>query len=408
MTRASASFRPLATGLLAASLAAFLAAPLALGLAAAPAAADTVLTTSNGIISSALCVGTSCAAPETFSSDTLRLKNTVLRLHFDDTSTNGSPANDWRLVANDISGSASYFALVDATTNRQVVRVNANARANALYINEFGNMGFGTSLPSRTLHAITDDTPGLRLEQSAVVYPAQIWELAGNEFEFHIRNQTTLHNPLVIAKAAVQSTLHLGATGVGLWTNAPEAALHLLRDDGSAQFLIEDEIATPAPRTMLALRNNGRPEITLANTDTGGEWSFGAGTNFILKQGAVGSTSSAKTKLFEVDDSGNATFAGTVTSGGSVCDEGCDAVFAPGYDLPSIADHLAQTLARRHLPAVGPTAESGPYDLTRMTGGMLNELEKAHLYIGQLDARNRALEAELAALRHRLDALETD
>ncbi|MEZ5716352.1 MAG: hypothetical protein R3D85_15055 [Paracoccaceae bacterium] len=30
----------------------------------------------------------------------------------------------------------------------------------------------------------------------------------------------------------------------------------------------------------------------MGNTGTGGEWSFGAGTSFILKQGAVGSASS--------------------------------------------------------------------------------------------------------------------
>lgn len=35
----------------------------------------------------------------------------------------------------------------------------------------------------------------------------------------------------------------------------------------------------------------------------------------------------------------------------------------------------------RHLPAVGPTAEGEPFNVTEKSGGMLNELEKAHIYI---------------------------
>ncbi|MCF3596473.1 hypothetical protein LZG00_21015, partial [Rhodobacteraceae bacterium LMO-12] len=54
----------------------------------------------------------------------------------------------------------------------------------------------------------------------------------------------------------------------------------------------------------------------------------------------------------------------------------------------------------RHLPNVGPTAESGPMNLSDKIGGMLNELEKAHIYIGELHDRieeqNNRIE-ELAA-----------
>lgn len=49
----------------------------------------------------------------------------------------------------------------------------------------------------------------------------------------------------------------------------------------------------------------------------------------------------------------------------------------------------------RHLPAVGPTAEGEPFNVTEKSGGMLNELEKAHIYIEQLHHRLARLEAAL-------------
>jgi hypothetical protein len=48
---------------------------------------------------------------------------------------------------------------------------------------------------------------------------------------------------------------------------------------------------------------------------------------------------------------------------------------------------------------VGPTPEGFTINLSQKTTGMLNELEKAHIYIEQLHARLQAVEAELAALR---------
>jgi hypothetical protein len=44
------------------------------------------------------------------------------------------------------------------------------------------------------------------------------------------------------------------------------------------------------------------------------------------------------------------------------------------------------------LPAVGPTVEGAPFNLTEKTGGILNELEKAHIYIEQLHERLTRLE----------------
>lgn len=69
------------------------------------------------------------------------------------------------------------------------------------------------------------------------------------------------------------------------------------------------------------------------------------------------------------------------------------------YDLPSIDQHADQMWKNRHLPAVGPTPENGPFNLSEKVGGMLNELEKAHIYIEQLHARLADAENTIASLR---------
>ena len=175
------------------------------------------------------------------------------------------------------------------------------------------------------------------------------------------------------------------------------------RSDGSlrpSKFIRVRETSTAsAPRTLLNLQNNGRPEIVLANTGTGGEWSFGAGTNFVLKQGAVGSASNAKTKLFEIDPAGNATLTGSLTTGGPACASGCDAVFDPDYDLPSISEHAARMHSLGHLPNVGPTLPGAAMNVSDKLGGMLNELEHAHLYIAQLERTVRSQQDEIAGLK---------
>ena len=77
-------------------------------------------------------------------------------------------------------------------------------------------------------------------------------------------------------------------------------------------------------------------------------------------------------------------------------------MFDADYDLPSIAEQREMMFANRHLPNVGPTPETGPMNLSAKVGGMLNELEKAHIYIGQLEEQVRII----PELQARLDLLE--
>jgi len=94
-----------------------------------------------------------------------------------------------------------------------------------------------------------------------------------------------------------------------------------------------------------------------------------------------------------------------------------DYVFRPGFEIESIEEHAESMWSESHLPALSPAAEGGDFEVAKTTMGMLEELEKAHIYIEQLNDRisQTAVEkdAEIAELKQvneeltsRLDRIE--
>ena len=145
----------------------------------------------------------------------------------------------------------------------------------------------------------------------------------------------------------------------------------------------------------------------MGNTATNGEWSFGAGSDFFLKVGTVGSASGAKTKVFTVKGNGDAIVAGTLTTGGTTCGGGCDRVFTDHAIIPA-PDYAAQMWSQGHLPHVGPTVEGAPINVSEKLGGMLNALEHAHVFIAALRDENETLRAEKSAMEIRLSRVEAE
>ncbi|MEZ5716052.1 MAG: hypothetical protein R3D85_13320 [Paracoccaceae bacterium] len=289
--------------------------PVLLSLAPAAALAQTTdpyLATHHSVILGNLCVGVSCGNLVTDDDDDLRLTANVVSLLFRDTSDEPNfPTNDWRLVANDPGAAPfgpEYFGIQDVDGDTIPFRVKAGAPNHALVISPEGHIGLGTLSPETDVHIVSGDTPSILLAQDGSQgFPAQNWIVGGHNDAFILRDVTAGTWPVSVGTGAATHSLVLttnNRTGLGIFE--PEAAVHLFRDNGEAKILVQEINDNPSPRTLLELKNNGRPEIVLANTDTGGEWSFGAGTRFILKHGAVGSTSNAKAKLFEVTDAGDA------------------------------------------------------------------------------------------------------
>lgn len=76
-----------------------------------------------------------------------------------------------------------------------------------------------------------------------------------------------------------------------------------------------------------------------------------------------------------------------------------DYVFEPDYKLESIEEHSRLMWARKHLPALNAGAQDSEgrdvVEYGSRLRGILEELEKAHVYIQQLNARLAKLEAML-------------
>jgi hypothetical protein len=372
-----------------------------LGLSA-QAAADQVFP-DDVIVQGSICAGFDCVNNENFGFDTLRLKENNLRIHFDDTSNSSSfPAVDWRIVINDsANGGASYFAIEDSSAGRTPFRVLAGAPTSSLYVASNGNVGMGTSSPATQLHVVDGNTPTMRLEQDGSSgFTAQTWDIAGNEANFFIRDVT--HGsalPFRIEPSTPANALYLDSTGrIGLGTTAPAVPLDIVGSSGGVGSGTLDQV------TLRVNNHDNRAIIAMGQGADGETWRLLTNTsNSRLRFNRTGSS----VQPFTLESNGDMVIAGSITTGsGNTCAGGCDVVFADDYDLPSIEEHADFMRSNRYLMHVGPTAESGSFNLSEKVGGMLSELEYAHLYIAQLHENQTQAEVELAELRSRLNALE--
>ncbi|CUH63463.1 hypothetical protein TG4357_00688 [Thalassovita gelatinovora] len=350
------------------------------------------------IVDGSLCVGVDCVNGEAFGFDTIRLKENNLRIKFDDTSSSASfPSNDWQLTANDSSnGGANKFSLDDITNSKTPFTIEATAPSHSLYVDDAGRLGLGTSTPVVDIHVVSGNTPTLRLAQDGSSgFTAQTFDVAANETNFFVRDATNGSTlPFRIKPGAPTSAIYIdsdGDIGMGAGTS-PDTALHVSRSNGTAKILVEDTFGTTATRNMLALVNNGGSSITMENSNTSFKWRIfhdTASEEFRL------TSNTDSDEEFVLDTSGNLTLEGTLTTSGS-CSVGCDRVFDAEYEIMPLNERMDLMWANGYLPNVGPTAEDGPFNISDKMGRMLNELEHAHIYIGQLNDRIAALETRLA------------
>ncbi len=191
----------------------------------------------SGSIDGSLCVGFDCVSSESFGFDTIKIKENNLRIKFDDTSVAASfPRNDWQLTANaSANGGLEKFSIDDISGGRTPFTVEAGARTNALYVENSGEVGIGTSNPATDIHIKSGDTPTLRLEQDGTSgFTPQIWDVAGNETNFFIRDATNGSRlPFKIRPSAPTNSIFIDSDGdIGIGTSSPA-------DDGFSDRLLE-------------------------------------------------------------------------------------------------------------------------------------------------------------------------
>lgn len=339
---------------------------LTAGLAAA-AQADQVFA-DDLIVQGSACIGIDCVNGEGFNFDTIRLKENNTRIAFNDTSSSASfPDVDWELQANESSnGGQNRFAIIDTSNSRTSFIIEANSPNNALYVDNTGRIGMGTNTPAVQLHVRDGNSPALRLEQDGSDgFASQSWDVAGNETNFFIRDVTNASKlPFKIKPNAPTDSLFMAADGnIGLANTSPQDALHITRTDLPG-IRLDDSTSTYDVRLFLT-----NDQFRISHTDGAPE--------------------------FRLDTNGDLQIEGSLTTGGTTCGGGgCDVVFTDDFDVPVLSERVDQMWSLGYLPAVGPTIENAPFNITDKTTSMLHELELAHIYIGQLHARLEALEAE--------------
>lgn len=211
---------------------------------------------------------------------TMIMKENNIRLLFDDTSTPGEFAsNDWAIKINDTeSGGANYFGVEDVTNLTMPFRIMSGATNNSFVIGHNGKIGIGTTNPAKDVHINSGDTPAIGLEQNTSYgYSAQLWDIAGNEANFFIRDVTNENLlPFRIAPGTPSSTLSLKGSGnVGIGTWSPTTKLDVLgtiRTDSTMLFNplteapsgIEGEVYMDATEHTLKV-HNGTEWININN-----------------------------------------------------------------------------------------------------------------------------------------------
>jgi hypothetical protein len=389
--------------------------PAAAPVAKAAPTPDTTFTDS-------LCVGFDCPAAPSFGDTTILMMENNTRIKYDDTSSSaGFPNRDWALVANDsASGGQNRFFLQDcgassggSCTGNAVLTVEAGARANALYVDDGGRLGLGTSTPVLDIHNKRGNTPSLRLEQDGSSgFTAQTWDMAGNEANFFVRDVTGGSRlPFRIRPGAPTSSIDIGATGnVGIGTASASAPLHVRRSDATAKLLVEETNATVIGRVMAQFVNNGATTFRFENTSTAQVWAFGtlAGGNFF-----AGATPGQALAL-QIDTNGNVTTTGTVNGVSDrhakrdIVEVDPQAVLSKVAELP-IATWRYKQADELHM---GPMAQDfaaafglGPDDkhiaLTDLGGVALAAIKALNATVNAKDAQLEAQQQQLEALEAR-------
>ena len=382
------------------------------------------------IVVGSACVGQDCNNGESFGFDTLRLKENNLRIKFQDTSTSASfPTNDWQLTANDsANGGANKFSVEDIDGGRTPFTLTAGAPSNSLFVASNGRLGLGTSTPSVEIHSSNGDTPTLRLDQNGSSgWAPQIWDVAGNEANFFIRDVTNASKlPFRIQPGAPTDSLYVKSNGsVGLGTNSPTAAFHVqqstgalanvmtMSNNGGVQFLMENT-ASGAQSWNLAVFSNS---FVVSRPGSGGsEFEITNGGTFLFRNGG--------TTLMEISNTGDVRSAtGTF---GTLSDRAAKTNLLPVdgaeilgriANLPILEwnySHQSDTvrhigpMAQDFFKAFGLFGSNKMIAITDLAGVALAGIKELNEAMNRKDDELDQLKAENAALASDLEALQSE
>ena len=141
------------------------------------------------------------------------------------------------------------------------------------------------------------------------------WALQANERVsegknlFMLKNLTLDSMPFAVQAGAGSNALFINGEGnAGFNTAMPLAPLHIFRDDGTAQLLVEETNMDAVPRTLFRLASAGsNAKFEIENSMAGESWAFtNSGIDFRMSRQGSGVVE------FRVDNNGNAYTSGVL------------------------------------------------------------------------------------------------
>lgn len=267
------------------------------------------------------------------------------------------------------------------------------------------NVGIGTTSPGEELH-IVDGGPFLLLEDSSTAQQVFVGHQSG---PFLIGTSTI--SPAFEIDPTVPNGITMNASGnVGLGTDAPIASLNLIRTNGTAKVLVQEQSGTTAARELFKLSNNGGPFFIFENTDIGQSYSFamGATGHFLLSHQQTAGVQMRLTPAGDMTITGNYLTSSSRTTKDQIIPVDTATVLEKVDQLPIAEWSYLSSPDLRH---VGPMAEDwhaafglGPDERhvspTDMAGVALAAVKA-------LRAENHALKLENLTLLGRIERIES-
>ena len=359
------------------------------------------------------CIGGGCASGEVFDGKVLKIKQAMISILLEDTSTGaGFPTTDWEIKANDTNaGGQEFFVIRNVDANSAPFRIWGDAPNNTLAVSNVGTaaipeagIGIGTRIPQANLHVSTaDNVPSIRLTSNGSGgFTPSDWKIEASSFELALREvSNTNQRPVRIRAGAPENSFYVSPLGnVGLGTNAPEEKLHIvtLAEDTDA-FALFDAAGAGSDAAFL-LRQNGVTPTTweFRNQEDSGRLNIGiAGGNTPLKI-----DNAANNNLLKLGRNGKpdeVVVTGTLVVN-NIDMNVPDYVFAEDYALRPLAEVRAFIDANSHLPEVPSEAEirEDGVDMTAMQMALLKKVEELTLYTLDQEQTISDLKGEVSRL----------